>query len=731
VLGVRTGDAGARHRGDIQGLRAVAVLLVALGHAGVPFLKGGFVGVDVFFVLSGFLITQLLLRAALRERLETRRGRRASRLRLIADFYSRRARRILPAAALTLIATDLAAYHLLNIIRAKDVLKDSIWAALFSANIHFAGQGTNYFAQGQPPSPIQHFWSLGVEEQFYVVWPLVLSLVVLGIWLRHRRGGADGGSTQRLRKRALWRLFAVVALILGASLVWSVHDTSTQPAAAYFSTLARAWELAIGAAIAIVEGRLERVAERWRNLAGWVGLGCVGVGAVAFSSRTPFPGSAALLPTAGAGLIIFAGLSPARSRLAPGRLLGLAPLRYVGDRSYSFYLWHWPFLIVAEQYEDHALSLSAKLLLLLAAFGVSILSYGAWENPLRRLRWRSPGHALVLWPASVCVVLIVAGWSIRAIDVTDTRLISAAAPTYPGLGGSSGAGAAGGASAARELPPEENGQPLAAVVSAAQAAARHAAVPHALSPPLPSLMSDHYEPAAGCAAANGQTSSKICPLGQAGASETMVVLGDSHAQMWIPALEGVAQRDRLKLEPITKTGCSPAEWYVSANSFAECTAWYGWAQAQVARLHPTVAVVAGSFSTINSHLGEVTSGLAGLVSRLRSTSRAVLVVGDPPDQAQQPVDCLLAPGATMDRCSVSLSPQQTDINRQIAAATTRAGGTYIDTTGWFCARGMCPMVIDGMVAYRDQNHVTATYSRALSGVLGTALRRALARERLA
>ena len=161
-----------RHRNDIQGLRAVAVLLVALSHAGVGFLKGGYVGVDVFFVLSGFLITGLLLA-------EARRRRYVS----LAEFYLRRARRILPAATLTLIVTDLAAYHLLNIVRAKQYLTDSISSVFFAANFHFAAQGTNYFAQGQPPSPFQHFWSLAVEEQFYVVWP-ALFVIILGLAFR-------------------------------------------------------------------------------------------------------------------------------------------------------------------------------------------------------------------------------------------------------------------------------------------------------------------------------------------------------------------------------------------------------------------------------------------------------------------------------------------------------------------------------------------------------------------
>src|SRR3954470_18995486 len=168
-------DEPVRHRDDLQGLRAVAVLLVVLGHAGVPYLQGGYVGVDVFFVLSGFLITGLLLRQFGRD----------GRIKL-AEFYVRRARRILPAAVLTLVVTDLVAHQLLNVVRAREAVGDSVWAAFFMANVHFARAGSDYFAQGQPPSPVQHFWTLAVEEQFYIVWPVLLA-AVLGIAVLRRR----------------------------------------------------------------------------------------------------------------------------------------------------------------------------------------------------------------------------------------------------------------------------------------------------------------------------------------------------------------------------------------------------------------------------------------------------------------------------------------------------------------------------------------------------------------
>jgi len=331
------------HRRELQGLRAVAVLLVVLDHGGVPFLQGGYVGVDVFFVLSGYLITGLLLRQAGRD----------GRIRL-SDFYVRRARRILPAAVLTLVVTDLAAHQLLNLVRAREAVGDSVWAAFFMANVHFARAGSDYFAQGQPPSPVQHYWTLAVEEQFYLVWPIVLAGVL---------------AVPFLRRRLLWIVLAAAA----GSLAWSIHSTATDATYAYFSTVTRAWELALGAALAIAAPRL-------RGAAAWLGLACICIAAVAFSSSTPFPGYAALLPTIGAALVIAA---------APGsgsRLLSLAPFRYVGDRSYAFYLWHWPVLVIAAEYVGHDLSTAVRLGLLAGAFGLSILSYAFFENPIRQMR---------------------------------------------------------------------------------------------------------------------------------------------------------------------------------------------------------------------------------------------------------------------------------------------------------------------------------------------------------
>jgi peptidoglycan/LPS O-acetylase OafA/YrhL len=699
---------GLRHRDDIQGLRAVAVLLVVANHAGVSFLKGGYVGVDVFFVLSGFLITGLLLSQATKPRLGS-----------LVDFYSRRARRILPAAALTLVVTDVVAYRLLNVVRAKQVLQDSIFASLFTANVHFASQGTDYFAQSQPPSPVQHFWSLAVEEQFYLVWPLLLSIVLFGLAMRRRARRAHPASAPAITQRGHRRLLPAVILIGGSSLAWSVYDTHTHPTAAYFSTFARAWELALGAALAIGATWLARVPTGWRAAAGWLGMIAVFVAAVTFSDSTPFPGLAALLPTVGAALVVAAGIGERHARLAVGKPLSAAPFRFVGDRSYALYLWHWPVLIIAVQYAGHDLSPAVKLLLLLGAFLLSVVSYAVFENPLRRARWSSPRKALVLWPASVAAVMLVAAWGINAVNVDTTHLADAGAPEYPGYvaaGQSGDAGSDSSQQAALALGSASTSGALPAVVASVRNGG--ARIPAGLIPPVATLLDAEYRYPDGCTTPEGQTSGPVCRLGVASSPRSIVAVGDSHAQMWMPAILGIAHNLRWAVLPLTKSGCIPPKW-MGSQATGECSGWYRWVLQEITRLHPTVTLIGADPGSLG-----VTAMMA-LAQASKRVSGKVVLIDDPPGQSQQPVDCLLSSGATMASCSYTPSQDRVSLSQEIASAAHALGVGMIATWGWFCYQNVCPMVIDHTIAYLDRGHVTAAYATELVSAFGVAFQHAL------
>src|SRR5579875_722443 len=287
-----------RFRPDIEGLRAVAVLAVVLYHAHVGFLSGGFVGVDVFYVISGFLITDLLWR-------ELERDGRIS----FAGFYARRARRLLPAAVLVLVVTMVASRWLLPPLQLRSVWLDGLYCALYLGNYRFAATKTNYLAS-TAPSPFQHFWSLGVEEQFYLVWPVLL----VAASLAYRRGRPSRAGA-----------FTALAAVSVVSLILSLWLTRADEPLAFFSLPTRAWELALGGMIALAAPLLRRMPPRVAATIGWAGLAAVGAACVAFGSRTPFPGTAALLPVLGAGGVVASGLTSAAG--GPVLLLGRLAMR--------------------------------------------------------------------------------------------------------------------------------------------------------------------------------------------------------------------------------------------------------------------------------------------------------------------------------------------------------------------------------------------------------------------
>ena len=372
---------GRAFRPDIEGLRAVAVGLVVLNHAGVPYFSGGYVGVDVFFVLSGFLITGLLIK-------ERHGGDGTS----LARFYARRVRRILPASTVVLISSVVAGYTLLGASRASRITEDARWSAIFASNARFIQQGTDYFAYQLAPSPLQHFWSLAVEEQFYLVWPVIFVVVAL------------------LSSDAAFRrtLGVVLVVIITASFVWSVIETSMDGTAAYFSPFPRAWELAIGALLALVAPVLVGLPRRIGLLASLAGFLGILTAAVWFTKDTPFPGYVVALPVMAAAAVVAGGtIAPGAS---PERVLRWPALQWTGRRSFSLYLWHWPVLVIVAGVLGRGLSVGESLLACGVALGLAAVTFALVENPIRssrRLQARPPLYSVALGGALVVACLVI------------------------------------------------------------------------------------------------------------------------------------------------------------------------------------------------------------------------------------------------------------------------------------------------------------------------------------
>jgi len=348
----------AEFRPDIQALRALAVSLVVLYHANIPGVHGGFFGVDVFFVVSGFVITNVLLRE-----------KAAKGSTSIPRFYARRIRRILPAATAVLIATVFATYHWLSFITGATNADDAKYVAVFVGNFHFASIGTQYFTANQAPSTLQQYWSLGVEEQFYLVWPVLFLVLTM----------------PRKLFSPVTRLIAVLLLVIGFSLAWCIIETSQNPVWAFFSPLTHAWELALGGLLAVIGPQL-------RGRAPWTGLVLSSMGTAAilictwfYSSTTLWPGAAVITPVVATAAVIAGGSLRGQDNF--GCFVKFAPIQWTGNISYSLYLVHWPVIAIATQYSISPLPLHSEIELVALSFALSAVLFYTIENPIRKSTW--------------------------------------------------------------------------------------------------------------------------------------------------------------------------------------------------------------------------------------------------------------------------------------------------------------------------------------------------------
>ncbi|MDE3203970.1 MAG: acyltransferase [Acidobacteriota bacterium] len=366
-----------RFRPDVQGLRAVAVLLVIGNHAGIPGLSGGYIGVDVFFVISGYVITQLLLR-------EADRGLRSG----LADFYSRRIRRIVPAASLTLMATAIAAQVALGAGIDPNLPGDLRWASLFSANLRLIHTGSDYFIPGLHPSLVTQFWSLAVEEQFYLIYPLFVFLVARS---------APEGKRNRI-------LFVGVGAGVLLSAWYSSHLTAINAPEAYYSPLSRFWELGLGCLLALGSTQRPIRTRRAERLAVGAGAALLLAALVVLDARSAYPGTLAWLPCGAAALILWAGRTGRPNPVT--RLLGRDPLTYLGNISYSLYLTHYVWLKLPEMVSSPMTGPGWRVLELMGTFLSAAASYHLVEDPIRRSKALAGDRVAAVLLLLVCVAAV-------------------------------------------------------------------------------------------------------------------------------------------------------------------------------------------------------------------------------------------------------------------------------------------------------------------------------------
>ncbi|WP_125132078.1 acyltransferase family protein [Microbacterium sp. 10M-3C3] len=669
----------------VQGLRAIAVLLVVLYHFWPGRLPGGYVGVDVFFVISGFLITSHLMRELA-----------ATGTVRLGQFWARRARRLLPASLLVLLFCALAAMtpYLTPTSALPNEVQEIVASTFYVQNWLLAFTSADYLGQGGEPTTVQHYWSLSLEEQFYVMWPL---LMLLAAWI----------AVKWFRGRTRSTVVVVLGAVSVASFVFCVVFTLTNPAPAYFVTFGRMWQFGVGALVALVP--LLRVKNPLVSFVlGWGGILVLLFVAFRFDGQTPFPGYAAALPTLGAAAIIAA--SNTERWWYPTRVLAVRPMRFVGDISYSLYLWHWPLIIIAPSVPFWGLTIYHRVALLVICFVLAWLTKRFVEDPVRgwkRLTVRPP--KVSLW-ASLAAMLLVAGTAGAAWAVN--------APAYEA-----------GVKAIAQLradPPPCFG---AAAV---------------LDPSCAGTVSDTILPAPGFAGVDRPTDEQCfvqlndarpesCEFGSDAADAPRVVLiGDSHAYQLLSTFQRMAERNGWHLTTFFKGACPwNATPLATAGAFGDaCTTWRAGVADALSGINADVVFTAALATTPYSSAGfdsahdAAVAGYREAWATMTDRGVPVITVVDNPVWETDPNKCLRTRGA--DQCDGARADVLKEDDPLRAAAEGAPDVTLLDFTDVYCDADTCSPVIGGADVYRDQDHLTVSFVDSLAPQFEAAISAALA-----
>ncbi|WEO78040.1 acyltransferase family protein [Cryobacterium sp. SO2] len=639
-------------RGDINGLRAFAIIPVVVFHAGITAIPGGFVGVDIFYVISGFLITSILLKEAT-----------ATGTIRFGTFWAKRLRRLVPAMALMVLVALPVAALLASPSRWPLLGKQAGASLLYFSNLLFAQQSTDYFAVDVNRSPFLHTWSLGVEEQFYVVWPF---LILLGCWIAYRR------------RIPLRRVLAVAfGITFVVSLGLSIWATDAHPTWAFYMLPTRAWEFAAAGLLATLPvSRLIRT-RRVGTIVTVAGLALLGYSFFGITENDPFPSYIALIPVLGTLLVIAGGSTPTMDdHSLPSRLLAARPVQWIGTISYSWYLWHWPFIILtaAALQTDSVL---VKCVAAIASLGAAALGYYFVENPLRYS---------------------------RRLTVSLKRTFIFAAAVTAGLcllaGSVYGAG--------RYI----NQLPLSPIASAAKVAISI----------TPDDSCDRTTPS--------ESGIPICELGDVDSATTVMLVGDSHAAQWKAAMATAASESGIRLVMRWHSACPAIQVQVLAldNVRDKSCAPYQDQTLELAKeLQPTAVIVSQSSaydgeiiadngSTIpeSEQLATWETAYKSYLAELTPATGTVGVVVDNPRLDFEPNECLVRWHLFPDDCSSSRADafdEVSTLNDLSQKVWTETGVTQVfDVTDQICTADRCAVIDDGVPVFRDYNHLSATWT---------------------
>lgn len=620
-------------RSDIEGLRGVAVLLIVAFHVGIPGFRGGFIGVDIFFVLSGYLITRLLM-----NEIDKSGGIDLPR------FYARRARRLLPSLALMVAVVTAVALIVLPPLEQKTLAGTALAASAYCSNFVLMHQASYYFSAEAHSNPLLHTWSLGVEEQFYLVWPLLVLL----------------GYSKRQSRNPIAVIVAAVALSLAAS-IWLAYRN---PPWGFYGSPARAWEFGIGGLASLLPS--QRLVAHGRTVLalGWFGLAALAGACVRLPAETGLPGGALLIPVLGTSVMLISGAARLGGSVA--LVLSLPVLRSLGKYSYSWYLWHWPILTLAEACLS-SLPLYGRVLCAAAALGLAVRSTRWIENPIRfhpRLIQRTT------WSLGLALLLTLGGIAISG----SWRLLVQRTEQFKVFV-----------------------RPILDVPRFYQF---------------------------GCATPFLDEHLRECVFGDVNSSTQVVLLGDSHAAQWFPALETISTQNHWRLVTMIKLGC-PAVFLrvVQAKLGREeqqCAVWREAAVKRIAEIGAHAAIAATSTEYPRMSPQEWFEGTRLLAQKLTSSGVQTLFMRDTPHARFRVPQCMARVAwRGSGNCDLMRSQalEQTVFGIEQAVAKTLPYVWNIDLSDQICGPERCEVVQSGRIILRDGDHLAASYVESLAPAL--------------
>lgn len=625
------------HRKDIQGMRALAIFLVIAAHAKIPGLSVGFIGVDIFFVISGYLITQTLL-------LQYDDSGKISLL----TFYSHRLQRLLPALLLMVISVSFIARYTLTLNEQTNQFSEATSALLWISNIYYAFTDTDYFNLSSDTNLYLHTWSLGVEEQFYLIWPIILLLFC---------------------RQSKPKYQLPIILILIVSFIACLITSKTHPNTAFYLTPFRMWQFILGALLCINSDLVRLAITKIKNTISTTGLLLIAAPLVLMDTTSTYPGLWATLPTIGTCFLIAGGIGKVNGLIQRGLSTGV--LQVIGDMSYSLYLWHWPILFLGGIYfADSGLETQFKLIGI--SWMIAALSYYLVERPIRY-------NAVLRHNSQIAVPAFIFFLSIGIVSLSFW-----------------------GSSAKSLLSNEENTLYASAKID------------------MPVLYS------MGCDDWINSSEVVICSFGVETASKTAVLMGDSIAAQWVPALIKIFTVNDWKLLVITKSSCPMIDKTIFykriGRYYLECTEWRNKAISMLKQLKPNLLIL-GSSEAYDISVDDWKKYSERFLTKISKASDLIYLIRPTPLLPFDGPRCLTQNKQSIDTCKATVN---TNKNTALWRATTNPLENYnnmrtVDMNDTICPLGECSAIHYGTVIYRDSQHLTSTYVEKLTPILQSKL----------